>query len=69
MSKKKELNPSQVMDASEASDWLKIPKSTLYKLCSEGKLPVTKIGKHWRFHRASLEKWFLEETKVKKNNK
>ena len=69
MSKNKKSNPSQVMDASEASDWLKIPKSTIYKLCSEGKLPVTKIGKHWRFHRETLEKWLLEETKVEKKDK
>jgi len=61
MPKKNASNPSQVMDISEASNWLKIPKSTLYKLCSEGKLPVTKIGKHWRFHRETLEKWFLEK--------
>ena len=52
--------PDDVMNADEASAWLKIPKSTLYKLCSEGELPATKVGRHWRFHRITLEKWLLD---------
>lgn len=52
--------PTQVLNADEASDWLRIPKSTLYKLCMEGELPAAKVGRHWRFHRDTLEHWFLE---------
>lgn len=51
-----------VMNADEASAWLKIPKSTLYKLCSDGELPAAKVGRHWRFHRDTLEKWLLDRT-------
>ena len=51
-----------VMNADEASAWLKIPKSTLYKLCSDGELPTAKVGRHWRFHRDTLEKWLLDKT-------
>jgi excisionase family DNA binding protein len=47
-----------VMNAEEVSGWLRIPKSTLYKLCSEGQIPCAKIGKHWRFDRAVMEGWF-----------
>ncbi|UCF86207.1 MAG: helix-turn-helix domain-containing protein [Desulfobacteraceae bacterium] len=47
-----------VLNADEISSWLRIPKSTLYKLCSEGKIPCAKIGKHWRFDRTSVESWF-----------
>ena len=47
-----------VLNAKEVSTWLRIPKSTLYKLCSEGQIPCTKIGKHWRFDRAVVESWF-----------
>ena len=50
------------MNADEASAWLKIPKSTLYKLCSDGELPAAKVGRHWRFHRDTLEKWLLDKT-------
>lgn len=51
-----------VMNADEASAWLKIPKSTLYKLCSDGELPAAKVGRHWRFHRDTLERWLLDKT-------
>ena len=51
-----------VMNADEASAWLKIPKSTLYKLCSDGELPAAKVGRHGRFHRDTLEKWLLDRT-------
>jgi excisionase family DNA binding protein len=50
------------MNADEASAWLKIPKSTLYKLCSDGELPAAKVGRHWRFHRDTLERWLLDKT-------
>jgi excisionase family DNA binding protein len=49
---------NRVMNASEVSEWLRIPVSTLYKLCNKGVIPCTKIGKHWRFERRVLETWF-----------
>jgi len=57
-----ESQKSDVLDADEASAWLKIPKSTLYKLCTEGEIPSAKVGRHWRFHRKTLEKWLLQRT-------
>ncbi|MFH1458134.1 MAG: response regulator [Candidatus Omnitrophota bacterium] len=41
----------------QVSGFLKIPKSTIYKLSQEGKIPCTKIGKQLRFRKSSLEKW------------
>jgi len=51
---------AQVMTAAEVARWLRVPKSTLYKLCQGGEIPATKIGRHWRFHRAIVEGWFEE---------
>lgn len=56
------------MNADEASAWLKIPKSTLYKLCGVGELPAAKVGRHWRFHRDTLEKWLLDKTQRPHSN-
>jgi excisionase family DNA binding protein len=47
-----------VLRADEVSRWLRIPKSTIYKLCLEGQIPGTKIGRHWRFDRKDIEAWF-----------
>jgi len=48
----------QVLTIEEASKYLRIPLSSLYKLAQDGKIPCQKVGRHWRFHRQALEKWF-----------
>ncbi len=37
--------------------YLKLPKSTVYKLAQEGKIPGQKVGRHWRFHRELIDDW------------
>lgn len=54
--------PSDVLTIEELAAYLKIPKSTLYKLVREGKIPSQKIGRHWRFRKTAIERW-LEETR------
>ncbi len=61
MNKKSEPT-DEVMNADEAATWLKIPKSTLYKLCTDGELPAAKVGRHWRFHRDTLERWLQDKS-------
>jgi len=46
-----------VLTIDELSVYLKIAKSTLYKLAQEGKLPGQKVGRHWRFHREAVDEW------------
>ena len=45
----------------EVSTYLKIPKSTLYKLSETGKIPSVKIGKQLRFRKSSLDKWVSKQ--------
>ncbi|MGA2351457.1 MAG: helix-turn-helix domain-containing protein [Terracidiphilus sp.] len=56
-------NSGDVLTIEELSAYLKIPKSTLYKLVREGKIPSQKIGRHWRFRKAAIDIW-LEETRA-----
>ena len=51
-----------VLTIEELAAYLKIPKSTLYKLCTDGEIPSAKVGRHWRFHRVTLERWLLTKT-------
>ena len=53
--------PSDVMTIEDLSDYLKISKSTLYKLVREGKVPSQKIGRHWRFHKDAIERWLKND--------
>ena len=47
----------EIMTIDELAEYLKISKSTLYKLAVENKLPGTKIGKRWRFHKDAVDEW------------
>jgi excisionase family DNA binding protein len=58
--------PSDVLTLEELSIYLKIPKSTLYKIAREGKIPCQKVGRHWRFRKVAIDRW-LEETKPERS--
>ena len=49
--------PGEVLTIQELSVYLKISKSTLYKLVREGKLPCQKVGRHWRFRKEAIDRW------------
>ena len=46
-----------VMDIGDLAKYLKLSTSTLYKLCAEGKVPGTKVGRHWRFRKDIIDNW------------
>lgn len=52
-----ENSPSEVMTIDDVATYLRIPVSSAYKLAQDGKIPGQKVGRHWRFHRATLENW------------
>lgn len=55
-----------VLTIDELATYLKVAKSTLYKLAQEGKVPGQKVGRHWRFHRGVIDRWLGEEPQPKK---
>jgi len=58
------MRTNDVLTLDELSVYLKIPKSTLYKIVREGKIPCQKVGRHWRFRKVAIDRW-LEEAKPK----
>ena len=56
-----ENKSDNVLTIEELSVYLKIPKSTLYKLVREGKIPSQKVGRHLRFHRESIDEWLKRQ--------
>jgi excisionase family DNA binding protein len=54
---------SEILTIGELSGYLKVPKSTLYKLVREGKVPCQKVGRHWRFRKDAIDSW-LEENRI-----
>jgi excisionase family DNA binding protein len=49
--------PDKVLNIDELASYLKIPRSTLYKIVREGKVPSQKVGRHWRFHKEAIDLW------------
>jgi excisionase family DNA binding protein len=61
------MDDDRFLSTDEVVEYLKIPKSTIYKLTERDDLPSCKIGKQLRFRKSSLDKWLAE--KEKKNIK
>jgi excisionase family DNA binding protein len=53
---------AKILTIDELAVYLKVGKTTLYRLAQEGRIPGQKVGKHWRFNRDSIDRW-LEENK------
>ena len=56
---------SRLLTMEEAGVYLKIPLDTLYKMVSQGRIPVVKLNRHNRFDPVMLEEWIKKNTKVK----
>ena len=53
---------SEILTVMEVARFLRVPKSTVYKLARLGQLPASKIGKHWRFLRRDIHDWMHSRT-------
>ncbi len=51
------INEFPALTVDEAAEYLRIPKSSLYKLAQEGRIPCQKVGRHWRFHKETIDSW------------
>ena len=52
---------TQLLAAADVAGMLGVKETTVYRWCSEGKLPCLKIGYHWRIRRGVLED-FLKQS-------
>jgi excisionase family DNA binding protein len=47
----------EILDIVQLAEYLRVPKSSLYKLVGQGKIPSHKVGRHWRFRKESIDRW------------
>jgi excisionase family DNA binding protein len=52
---------TQLLAVADVAGMIGVKETTVYRWCSEGKLPCLKIGKHWRIRRGVLED-FLKQS-------
>ncbi len=54
---------SEILTADDVCAYLKIPRSTLYKLSKDKIIPAFRVGRHWRFKKEKLEEWLEGQAK------
>jgi excisionase family DNA binding protein len=52
---------AKVMTVNELSDYLRVHRSTIYRLLKKGQIPGFKIGSDWRFNVEAIDKWRLQQ--------
>ena len=49
-----------IMTLEEVARYLRVHKSTVYRMAREGTIPSTKVANQWRFKKARIDEWLLE---------
>ncbi len=49
-----------IMTLEEVAKYLRVHKSTVYRMAREGAIPSTKVANQWRFKKARIDEWLLE---------
>ena len=57
---------NDILTIDEVAELLRIPRSSVYKLAQQGRIPAQKVGRHWRFHRGTLVNWIAGNTSSQK---
>jgi excisionase family DNA binding protein len=53
----------EVLTVTELCTYLKVDRSTVYRLIKAGKLPAFKVGGDWRFNVEEIDRWRFERQK------
>jgi excisionase family DNA binding protein len=57
-----------LMTVEEVADYLRVTEKTIYRLLKRGSISATKVGRQWRFDRASIDKWLHQKSAETKAN-
>jgi len=58
------ITQGDFLTVEEAAAYLRLNFKTLYRLAKQGKIPVTRVGREWRFSRAALENYVRRHASV-----
>ena len=49
-----------IMTLDEVAKYLRVHKSTVYRMAREGAIPSTKVANQWRFKKVRIDEWLME---------
>jgi excisionase family DNA binding protein len=52
---------ARVLTVNELAEYLRVHRSTIYRLLKKGELPGFKIGSDWRFNVEAIDDWRLHQ--------
>jgi excisionase family DNA binding protein len=52
---------AKVLTVNELSDYLRVHRSTIYRLLKKKSLPGFKIGSDWRFNVEAIDEWRMQQ--------
>ncbi len=58
----------RVMTIDEVAKYLRIHKSTIYRMVRQGLIPASKVGNRWRFRKDVIDQWLSEMEREAHNN-
>lgn len=53
---------AELMTLQEIADYLRVTEKTIYRLLTRGSIPATKVGRQWRFDKASIDDWLQQSS-------
>ena len=59
---------NNVLNSNDLANYLRVHRSTIYRLLKQGKLPAFRVGSDWRFNRESIDKWRLAQQTANMEN-
>jgi len=62
---KGEKKPEKLMTLKEVAEYLRLSVHTIYKMAQKGKMPALKAGKKWRFRKEDIDRWLMDNKKLK----
>ncbi len=63
----KRSNEDDILTIEQVAKFLKVTDRTIYRLAPAGKIPAFKVGGMWRFLRADIDRWIIQESRVVRN--
>lgn len=51
---------AELMTLEEVAEHLRVTKKTVYRLLERRSIPATRVGRQWRFHKASIDEWLRQ---------
>jgi len=56
------VSDAKVLTVGELSEYLRVHRSTIYRLLKKGQLPGFKIGSDWRFNVEAIDQWRMQQS-------